>query len=279
MRLLDLKDISERYMELINPSCPEKLLQVGRVLGLSPHSRVIDFGCGFAEMLSLWADHYGISGVGIDIREHACQRARAKVEARGLADRIQIICGDAARHQFEKRSFDVAVCLGASFIWDGFRPTVQAMRSAIKLEGNLVVGEPHWLHDHVPPEYVCQEQSFHSERELLQIVREEGFDLLYVVRASHDDWDRYQSDNWYGLVHWLQDNQDHPERQEVLEHLHSSQDEYFRYGRQYLGWAIYLFTPAADDISRSCHFERSEESLSATAKPLLAGRDASLHSA
>ncbi len=34
MEFLDLKDISERYMELINPFSPEKVLRVGEVLKL-----------------------------------------------------------------------------------------------------------------------------------------------------------------------------------------------------------------------------------------------------
>ena len=44
MNFLDLKDISERYMELVNPICAEKLLRIGQVMGLRPGQRVIDFG-------------------------------------------------------------------------------------------------------------------------------------------------------------------------------------------------------------------------------------------
>ena len=84
---------------------------------------------------------------------------------------------------------------------------------------------------------------FHTEYELLQITREEGFDLEYVVRASHDDWDRYETGNWYGLIRWIEENPDHPERQDVIDHLHKAQDEYLRYGREYLGWAMYILNP------------------------------------
>jgi len=77
----------------------------------------------------------------------------------------------------------------------------------------------------------------------LQIAREEGFDFEYVVRASHDDWDHYEADNWRGLVRWIEDNPNHPEKSEVIEHLRKSQNEYTRYGREYFGWAIYVLNP------------------------------------
>ncbi|NPV07846.1 MAG: class I SAM-dependent methyltransferase [Anaerolineae bacterium] len=243
MNFFDLVNISERYMELVNPASPEKVLEVGRVLGLNADSRVIDFGCGYGEPLALWAGAYGISGIGIDVREHACARAQEKMAARGLEGRIQIVCGDAAQYRFQEHSYDDAVCIGASFIWKGFQPTVAAMGSAIVPGGRLVVGEPYWLSSTVPPEY-AQSGGFHTETELLRIVREEGYDLEYVVRSSHDDWDRYESGNWYGLIRWLEGNPDHPERHEVVEHLHRRQDEYFRYAREYLGWAMYVLSPA-----------------------------------
>jgi SAM-dependent methyltransferase len=204
---------------------------------------VIDFGCGYAEALVLWAEHFGIRGIGIDVREHACERARKKVSKRGMADRIEIVCGRGADYPFEERAFDAATCIGASFIWDGFRPTIRAMSRAIVPQGRLGVGEPYWLRDHIPPRYAAQEAAVHTESELLRIAREEGFDFEYVIRASHDDWDRYEADNWHGLIRWLEENPDHPEREEVLGHLRKQQDEYVTYGREYLGWAMYVLAP------------------------------------
>ncbi len=243
MNFFDLVNISERYMELVNPSTPEKVLTIGKALGLKEGSRVIEFGCGYGEVLALWAKQFGVCGTGIDIREHVCNRAKKKMSKLGLTNRIEIICANAAEHSFEKQVFDVAACVGASFIWGGYRPTIRAMKEAIHPKGKLVIGEPYWLHQQIPPEY-AKTQHFHSEHELWQIAREEAFDFEYMVRASHDDWDRYEADNWYGLIRWLEENPGHPERQEVIDHLHKTQDEYLRYIREYLGWAIYILNPA-----------------------------------
>jgi SAM-dependent methyltransferase len=239
MKFFDLVNISERTMELVNPSSPEKIIKLGKVLGMGEGSRVIDFGCGFAEPLVLWAQKFGITGIGIDVREYACGRARKKIAAAGLENRIEIVCGNAAEYEFAVQGFDTATCIGASFIWGGFRPAIHAMRRAIRPGGRLGIGEPYWCHDRVPITYAQQEQGVHREQDLLRIAREEGFDFAYVIRASHDDWDRYESDNWDGLLRWLAENPDHPERAEVQAHLHKIQEEYLTYGREYLGWAMY----------------------------------------
>jgi ubiquinone/menaquinone biosynthesis C-methylase UbiE len=241
MNFFDLKNISERYMELVNPTTPEKIVRVGKLLGLKPGARVIDFGCGFGEGLALWAEQYGIGGVGIDIREHACERARQKMIERGFADRIEIVCMDAAQYRFAEHTFDAAACIGATFIWSDYRSALRALSRAIRPGGKLAVGEAYWRTSRVPPEF-AQREKFETEAALIRNVRTEGFELEYIVRASENDWDRYESDNWYGLIRWLEANPNHPERAEVINHLHASQDEYFRYGREYLGWAIQVLS-------------------------------------
>jgi len=243
MNFFDLKDIAERYLEIVDPISPEKILTIGRMAGMAPGKTLIDFGCGFAEPLVLWAENFGISGVGIDIRQKAIERARDKIARGGLADRLQVVQGKGAEYRFEPGSYDFAACIGATFIWGGYKPALQALQQAIRPGGKLLVGEAYWLKDRVPSELAQSQSDFHSESWLLRTTWEAGLELEYVVRASHDDWDAYEAGNWYGLSRWIEDNPEHPERQEVIDYLHESQGEYFRYGREYFGWALYLLTP------------------------------------
>jgi SAM-dependent methyltransferase len=243
MRYIDLKDIAERDIELVNPISPEKVLTIGRFAGMAPGKTLVDFGCGYAEPLVLWSETFGIAGLGIDIREAAVRRARAKIAAHGLEDRLQIVHGSGADYPFEPGSFDYAACVGASFIWGGYRQALQALRRAIRPNGKVIIGEPYWLKEAVPPDFAQTQSEIHSEASLLHATREQGFDIQYVVRASHEDWDRYEAGNWDGLLHWIEENPAHPERQQVIDHLHESQDEYFTYGREYFGWALYLLNP------------------------------------
>ncbi|HEX9091660.1 MAG TPA: class I SAM-dependent methyltransferase [Anaerolineales bacterium] len=243
MKFLDLKDISERYMELLNPTSPEKIIKAGQIAGLKAGDRVIDFGCGFAEPLILWAERFGISGVGIDFRPYACERANKKIAERGLTERISIVCGDAAAYTPAPHSFDLASCIGATFIWSDFAHAVSAMKQAVKPQGKLVVGEAHWLTDDVPEEFRSAQSEITTEAELLRMAQQEGFDFEYVLHSNHDEWDHYEADNWVGLLRWIEANPEHPERQQVIDHLHESQAEYTRYGYKYFGWAIYILSP------------------------------------
>jgi SAM-dependent methyltransferase len=240
MEKLDFYNISERFIELINPTSPEKIIALGKYLELTDQSRIIDFGCGYAEPLVLWAESFGISAIGIDIREKACERARNKIAGRGLSGRIKIICGKGEKYAYEKHTFDVASCLGASFIWGDFQKTIRGMRDAIRPGGRLVIGEPYWNTEEVPQKYKKREPIFFTEIQLLQIARMEGFTFEHLIRSSGDDWDRYEGSNWYGLVRWLEENPKHPERKQVSDRLIKVQNEYLEWGRLYLGWAIYI---------------------------------------
>ncbi len=243
MEFFDLMSISHRDMEILNPSTSEKIIKLGKLLGLKEGSRVIDFGCGCAEPLALWAGEFGISGIGIDISGDFCDRARKKLAVKGLSDRIEIVHSSGADYVFEEGAFDAATCIGATFIWGGYKQTIQAMKRAIHRNGRLGIGETHWLSDRVHPEYAQKQTSTHTEPELTQITRDEGFELEYIIRASPDDWDRYSSDSWYSLIRWLEENPTHPDYEQVFKFFRTDQDDYLQFQRQYMGWAMYCLAP------------------------------------
>lgn len=254
MNFLELKDISERYLELLNPTTPEKILTAGRVAGMRAGCRIIDFGSGYAEPLILWAKVFGISGVGIEFRPAACERARQKIKAQGLENQLNIVCGDAAQYAFEPASFDIATCIGATFIWEGgFADALRVLRQAVKPQGVLIIGEAHWRQSNVPAAFAQSQLSVRAEPELLQVARQQEMEIIYVLHASRDDWDQYEAENWRGLAAWLDENPTHPERHQVIAHLHECQYEYMTYGREYFGWALYVLM----NLSTGDHYESS----------------------
>ncbi|MDD5605686.1 MAG: methyltransferase domain-containing protein, partial [Dehalococcoidales bacterium] len=229
MEFFDIMSISHRYMEILNPSTPEKIIKLGKLLGLKEGKRVIDFGCGCAEPLALWAEEFGITGIGIDVSGDFCDRARKKLAAKGLSGQIQIVCSPAADYVFEEDAFDAATCIGATFAFGGYQQTVQAMKRAIHQHGRLGIGETYWLSNLVPPQYAQEQITTHTEPELAQFTRNEGFELEYIIRANNDDWDRYISDCWCGLLRWLEENPVHPDYEQVFKHYRRDQDDYLQF--------------------------------------------------
>lgn len=240
MHVFDYVNITGRFMEWENPISLHKMTQAGALLNLQEGSRVIDFGCGYGEILALWAERFGIHGVGVEVRPYACERAEAKMRQRGVADRVEIVCASGAEYEFQPGSFDLAICLGATFIWGGYAGALQAMQQAVHPTGRLAIGEEYWLSEAVPTAYLRQEEGALQEWEILAATRQAGWELSYVVRASRSDWDRYEGDRWQGALHWLQEHPQRPEREDVLARLRRGQDAYLTYGRAYMGWAVYL---------------------------------------
>ena len=243
MEFFELMDISHNYLEILNPTSREKILAVGDVLNLNADSHVIDFGCGKGELLVLWAEKFGISGTGVDISERFSEKARNTIQERKLDRNVEIVCANGSEYTTDEK-YDAGLCIGATFIWGGFRQTIQALKQFVKPDGRLAIGEVYVSND-MPREYIDTHlpETTRHEYELLQTAIDEGYDVEYAVRASHDDLDRYEAGNLRGLVKWLNENPTHPERQEVIDRLRGNQDEYFRYGREYLGWAIYVLSP------------------------------------
>ena len=243
MEWYELYDIAERYIDLLNPCSKEKVIEAGQVLGLGPHTRLIDYGCGYGEPLVLWAEKFGITAVGIEFRPRAAAKARLKMIERGLAKQIEIIEGKGADYHLGDHTFDIASCMGASFIWDGYPNAVRAMKEAIKPNGKILIGEPYWTKEPRVPDDFLEGFKVYHEHELLQMARDEGFTFEYLIRSSEEEWARYNAANWRGLVAWLKENPNDPDYIQVRQWLDKEQDSYLRWWREYLGWALYILTP------------------------------------
>ncbi|WP_035847211.1 SAM-dependent methyltransferase [Kitasatospora azatica] len=67
-----------------------KLDLICRKLGLEPGMRLLDVGCGWGSLVLHAAEHYGVQAVGVSISAEQVALARERVEAAGLADRVEI---------------------------------------------------------------------------------------------------------------------------------------------------------------------------------------------
>jgi len=240
MDYFELVKMSTQNLEVTSPAAPDKLRTIGQNLKLNPDMRVIDFGCGYGRSLALWSEDFGVSGLGVEIHPYLCKKAAGRMDQSGLSHQIKIVCCNPLDYQPEEKAYDIAICLGASFIWGGYQHAIQQMKKSLTSKGKIVIGEPYYKKEDVPEELVKFEGDLNNEFELMGFTREEGFDVEFVLHASRDDWDRYVSAGWYGLLQWIDSNPDHPERKYVIDYLHKKQEMYFRYQREYEGWVMYI---------------------------------------
>ena len=87
----------------------QKLDRICEKLQLSEGERLLDIGCGFGGLLMHAARERGVTGVGISVSERHAAKARERIEAAGLAGRLEIRLAD---HRSIEGTFDKVVSVG-----------------------------------------------------------------------------------------------------------------------------------------------------------------------
>ena len=235
--------ITESAHRIHNPITPDKLATLGAALRMEPGSSVLDLGSGSGEMLCTWARDHGITGTGVDMSELFTEQARVRAGELGVADRVTFIHGDAAGYVSEEK-VDVAACVGATWIGGGVGGTIELLARSLRVGGIILIGEPFWRQ--VPPtEDVAQGcgatsiVDFLTLPELLASFGDLGYDVVEMVLADQDGWDRYEAAKWLTMRRWLQANPADEFAEEVRAQLTSEPVRYATYTREYLGWGVF----------------------------------------
>ncbi len=235
-------DISESTHRIMNPLSLDKLRLLGEICGVGPRTRLLDLACGKGELLCLSASDLGATGVGIDIHAPLLAHARARAAELGVDRAVAFIEADAANPPELGERFDVVSCIGASWIGGGLTGTLALMGNHVTPDGHLVVGEVYWAEppsDHVALRYASGE-GFADLAGTLDRFDAAGTDLVEMVLASHDDWDRYAASQWLNVSAWLAANPDDAEAAEVLEIRDRSRRDYLADERRCLGWGVFV---------------------------------------
>ncbi len=239
-------DITHQNHVLCNPMSLEKLDQLITVLPLKPGARVLDIATGKGEFLIRLAERYPhITGTGVDLSPYFVADVRRKHQERVPEARLQLLEMDGARYVPETlESFGLVSCLGASWIFGGHRGTLDALRKMAAQDSWIVVGEPYWRRE-PEREYLEAIESarddFGTHDQNAQAGREFGLELVYTLVSSQDDWDRYEGLQWFAAEAWASDHLDDPDVETVLKRVREGKNAYLKWGRETLGWAIYVF--------------------------------------
>ncbi|MBA2947777.1 SAM-dependent methyltransferase [Streptomyces himalayensis] len=236
--------IRESSHRLCNPFTSEKLAILGQAISPSPGTSMLDLACGKGELLCTWARDHGVTGTGVDISTVSIGAARARAVELDVADRVGFVHGDASGHVADD-PVGIAACVGATWIGFGVPGTVELLRRSLAPGGMMLIGEPYWRRE--PLDQATVEACHMSRKdeclplpELLEQFGDLGCDVVEMVLADQDSWDRYVAAQWLNIRRWLDANPDDELADEMREELATSPVLHARYQREYLGWGVFV---------------------------------------
>ncbi|MFX1416766.1 MAG: SAM-dependent methyltransferase [Promethearchaeota archaeon] len=223
----------------------EKLERFCSLLKLPQGAHVLDIACGKGEYLVRLAEIYAASGVGVDISPYCINDCKEKYRERIPRADLVFLEMDGAEYKPDvPESFDLSMCLGASWVFKDHRGTLKALKRMTKPGGLVVVGEPYWLKE-PDNEFLEATQmtkdDYRSHEENVRVGEEEGLTSLYTIVSNQDDWDHYETLQWWAVDDYIQSHPDDPDNKELLERTVKTRRIYLRWGRDTLNWAIYVF--------------------------------------
>jgi SAM-dependent methyltransferase len=230
--------IAERDHDIQNPSSPSKIEELGNRIRLGRGSHVLDVASGRGGPARVLARRFGCRVTCIE-RDHGfAVAAREQVAEAGLDSLIEVLEADARDVSLDRGAYDAALCLGATFVWEGLPGTLHALSPAVRPGGHLAVGEPYWRTWPLPDG--IEGGGYVQLGDTVRRFEHLGLPVVSLIAASQDDWDRYESLHWRACEEWLGENPDHPDAQRISRVYRDAKSRYLDSERALLGWAIFL---------------------------------------
>ena len=243
--MFDLRifSVRESRHRIHNPLTERQLADLGAALDLPGGARFLDLACGSGELLSTWARDHGVTGLGVDLNPDFVAAARARADELGVSDRVRFVEADAAGHVADE-PVDVAACVGATWIGDGVPGTLDLLHRSVRPGGMLLVGEPYWRAVPSSPEVLswCGAQSaedFLTLPDLLELFGAQGYDVVKMVGATEESWDRYMAPQWLSMRRWADAHPGHELHDEVRRLLATEPSQYAAGMRTHVGWGVF----------------------------------------
>ena len=238
-----LSIIAHRDHIFANPVSKSKIDRALSLLEVGPGDQVLDVGCGNAELLIRLIELHDIVGVGVDPSLESLATGRQRARGRILAERLRLHPMPIADFVPTNGVFTAALCVGATHAYGDYERTLGALKSAVGPGGQLLIGEGYWKRP-PDPDYLAlldttvDELTDHAGN-VSRAVRA-GLTPLYTAASSDDEWDHYEGLYCRAVERYVATHPDDPEGEEFKAYIRRWYAGYLRWGRQTLGFGLYL---------------------------------------
>ena len=241
--------IAHGGLPLWNPIAVGHLQQYVSQLALPDGISVLDIGCGRGHVLNLILSQHPVRGVGVNSSTYAMAAAARDLAAFVAAGRLVLVERAFDVCDYDPQAFGLIVCIGSTHAVGDCRETLRVARRLLRPNGLLLIGEGYWKR--VPSaDYLAflhmsaEEQSTHQENQTVGI--DEGYNLVSCSQCSIAEWDAYEDPYAHNIEEFVRTYPHDPDAQSMLERIRPWREAYLRWGRDTLGFGLYLFRRRSD---------------------------------
>lgn len=229
------RDICEGDHEIHNPLSRAGLDLVTEHLDVRDGYRVLDVGCGNGWYLAHLATRWAVEGTGIDANPHFVRRARSLAVPAGSV--LHFVEARADDRPVEPGSVDTFLCIGSTFAYGGYAPTLARAAHALRPGGRAAVGDLfRGPTQQIPDATMLGRPETMAEQ--LDHVIAAGLEVVAVFASDTRDWDAYESRIWQTTLRWADEHPDDARTAALLAELTVRREEYLRTTRPFARWAV-----------------------------------------
>ncbi|MBA3777217.1 MAG: class I SAM-dependent methyltransferase [Betaproteobacteria bacterium] len=236
--------IAHRDHDYCNPIAAAKIERVLDLLPLDEKSRVLDLGCGRAELALRIIERFGSTVIAIDNSSLMLDAARERAEWTGALSKLHLDDMDIAEYRADPETFHLSVMLGAGGITGGMSGICKQLKSWTRSGGYILIGEGYWRQRPASDYLIVlggTESKLLDHRGNVQAGVEAGLVPMHATTSSLDEWDEYEWKYCRGIERYAREQPEDPDVPAMLERIRRWRDAYMRWGRDTLGFALYLF--------------------------------------
>lgn len=237
--------IAHALIDLANPISWPTLARACDIAGATAGTRILDVGCGKAELLIRLAEERACDGVGVERSRLVYAEAMRRVAARAPAH-IRVHLADAREFiaSLQPASFNLTTCIGSSHALGDARATLATFKKLTRPGGHIILGEGYWKK---PPsaQYLkdlgAEESEMTTHAGNVELGTSLGLVPSWATTATDQQWDEYEWSYSRGIEDFVRDHPTDPDAAQMLERSRAWRQTFLNHGRDTLGFGVYVF--------------------------------------
>ncbi len=236
--------IAHHHHLFCSPLSPATVDTMIRRMELPRHARILDVGCGKAEMLIRAIEQCAGTGVGVDMNAAFLEAARERADRRIPDGALALYVSRIEDLTLDLGKFDAVMCVGSTHALGGYAEALGRLAAFVRPGGVVVAGEGYWRQKPAPGYLAVlsgteDEFTTHEGNVALGVAR--GLTRRFDLESSETEWDAYEDLYAETLERFAAEHPDDPDRDAMIARIRPWRAAYLEWGRATLGFGVYGF--------------------------------------